>query len=109
MLVTAFGPFEKPTTRGINPLVCAKKLARFVLSNQLDGVDINYEDDFAIATGTAELWLSVFSHELRRLLPNSIISHSVKPAFFKNVGKGYHKVNQQVGYTIDFYNILYLQ
>jgi hypothetical protein len=27
----------------------------------LDGVDINYEDDFAIASGTAELWLAVFA------------------------------------------------
>lgn len=42
-----------PTTKGINPLACAKKLARFVQSNQLDGVDINYSDDTAIAAGTA--------------------------------------------------------
>lgn len=60
-MVTAFGPFEKPTTKGINPLVCARKLAKFVVSNNLDGVDINYEDDFAIASGRAELWLTVFS------------------------------------------------
>lgn len=61
MLVTAFGPFERPTTKGINPIMCAKKLAKYVLANQLDGVDINYEDDFAIASGTADLWLSAFS------------------------------------------------
>ncbi len=60
-MVTAFGPFEQPTTRGINPLICARKLAKFVISNNLDGVDINYEDDYAIASGNAELWLTVFS------------------------------------------------
>jgi len=31
-----------PTTKGINPLTCAIQLAKFVISNQLDGVDINY-------------------------------------------------------------------
>lgn len=30
VLVTAFGPFEMPTTIGINPLSCAIKLAKFV-------------------------------------------------------------------------------
>lgn len=45
--------------------MCAKKLAKFILENQLDGADINYEDDFAIAFGTAELWLSAFSQQLR--------------------------------------------
>lgn len=59
-MVTAFGPFEQPTTRGIDSLVCARKLAKFVLSNNLDGVDINYEDDYAIASGNAELWLRNF-------------------------------------------------
>lgn len=53
VLISAFGPFEMPTSKGINPLACAKKLARFVQSNQLDGVDINYSDDSAIAAGTA--------------------------------------------------------
>lgn len=89
--------------------MCAKKLAKFVLENQLDGVDINYEDDFAIASGTAELWLSAFSQQLRVELPNSIISHSIKPTYFKQPNKGYNQVNKQVGSTIDFYNILYLQ
>lgn len=98
-----------PTTRGINPLSCAKKLSKFVLLNQLDGVDINYEDDFAIASGTAELWLYAFSQELRKLLPSSIICHSVKPSYFRTAGQGYNKVNQQVGDTIDFYNILYMR
>lgn len=58
--MTAFGTFEHPTTKGINPISCAKKLAKFVLTNSLDGVDINYSDDYAIQSGTAELWLSVF-------------------------------------------------
>lgn len=80
-----------------------------MLSNNLDGVDINYEDDFAIASGTAELWLAAFSKQLRIELPNSIISHSIKPAFFKRKDKGYNKVHKEVGSTIDFYNILYMQ
>lgn len=61
-MVTAFGTFEMPTTKGINPISCAKKLAKFVLTNSLDGVDINYNDDYAIEAGTAPLWLSAFSN-----------------------------------------------
>lgn len=53
VLVSAFGAFEMPTTKGINPLACAKKLATFVINNELDGVDISYFDDFAMASGTA--------------------------------------------------------
>lgn len=42
-----------PTTKAINPIDCANKLAKFVIANHLDGVDINYFDDFAVASGTS--------------------------------------------------------
>lgn len=37
-----------------------------------------------------------------------MICHSVKPSYFRLSGQGYNKVHQQVGETIDFYNILYM-
>jgi CO dehydrogenase/acetyl-CoA synthase epsilon subunit len=98
-----------PTTKEINPIACAKKLAKFVLSNQLDGVDVKYTDDYAIAAGTASLWLTAFTQELRRLLPTHIISHSIKPSYFQSKNQGYSEVNMQVRNKIDFYNILYME
>lgn len=52
LLVSAFGATEKPTTAGIDPFVCATKLANFVLDNNLDGVDIDWEDTEALKAGT---------------------------------------------------------
>lgn len=50
-----------PTTKGVNPFACARRLSKFVLSNHLDGVDINYFDDFAFAAGTSEIWINSFT------------------------------------------------
>lgn len=47
---------DKPTTAGVDPTVCAKSLAAFVKTNDLDGVDVDYEDS-SFNTGTAEAWL----------------------------------------------------
>lgn len=43
------------------------------------------------------------------MLPNHVISHSIKPSYFKEDSKGYNLVHKQVGDTIDFYNIFYIQ
>ena len=98
-----------PTTKGVNPFACARRLSKFVLSNHLDGVDINYFDDFAFAAGTSEIWINSFTKQLRRLLPTSIITHSVKLSYLKTPEKGYNYVNNEIGNLIDFYNILYLE
>jgi chitinase len=41
-MVSAFGSTEMPTTQGFDATLCALKLADFVKSNHLDGVDIDW-------------------------------------------------------------------
>ena len=48
---------DTPTTAGVDPTTCAQNLAAFVKANDLDGVDIDYEDNNAFNTGVAEAWL----------------------------------------------------
>jgi hypothetical protein len=47
-MISAFGATEFPTTQGVDPLGCAEKLGNFVLKNNLDGVDIDWEDSGAM-------------------------------------------------------------
>lgn len=47
-MVSAFGATEFPTTNGLDPTMCAQKLGDFVLQNNLDGVDIDWEDNQAM-------------------------------------------------------------
>ena len=47
LMVSAFGATEKPTTFGYKAVDCANKLADYVSKNQLDGVDIDWEDTAA--------------------------------------------------------------
>lgn len=48
ILISAFGATEFPTTAGVDPVDCANKLGNFVLENNLDGVDIDWEDNSAM-------------------------------------------------------------
>ncbi len=59
LMVSAFGSTQTPTSAGYDPLDCAAKLAKFVTDNQLDGVDIDWEDtpSFTKADGSGENWL----------------------------------------------------
>ena len=52
ILISAFGATEFPTTAKVDPVDCAKKLASFVINNQLDGVDVDWEDNPAMEAGT---------------------------------------------------------
>lgn len=47
-MISAFGATEFPTTSKIDPIDCAVKLGTFVLENNLDGVDIDWEDNGAM-------------------------------------------------------------
>ena len=38
-----------PTTEGLGAIYCADKLAEYVNRNQLDGVDIDWEDSAAFS------------------------------------------------------------
>lgn len=83
ILVSAFGATEFPTTRGYNPEDVANNLGQFVLKNNLDGVDIDWEDNDAMEAGKGEDWLITFHKKLRSLLPNHIITHAPQAPYFK--------------------------
>ena len=51
LMVSAFGATETPTTSGIDATDCALRLADFVKSNNLDGVDVDWEDTAAFQNG----------------------------------------------------------
>lgn len=59
LMISAFGSTQTPTSAGYDPVDCAIKLAQFVIDNQLDGVDIDWEDtpSFQKADGSGENWL----------------------------------------------------
>ena len=108
ILISAFGATEFPTTNGVDPVDCANKLGNFVLQNNLDGVDIDWEDNAAMEAGKGEAWLIAFSTKLRELLPNHIICHAPQAPYFKEEyykNGAYMTVHKQVGKLIDFYNV----
>jgi hypothetical protein len=51
LLISAFGATELPTSKDANTV--ATSLANWVLANNLDGVDIDYEDNDAMTLSTA--------------------------------------------------------
>ena len=44
LLVSTFGDREFPVKSGIDPILCADKLVHYTLDNQIDGLDIDFED-----------------------------------------------------------------
>ncbi|WP_247671026.1 glycosyl hydrolase family 18 protein [Pseudoalteromonas sp. MMG005] len=90
----------------------ADSLASFVKNNQLDGVDIDYEDTPAF-TGQAGYdgaqFLISLTQELRKRLPSPdyIISHAPQPPYLEQGGymAGYVEVIEQVGQEIDWLNV----
>lgn len=108
LMVSAFGATEFPTTLKIDPIACAEKLGNYVLSNNLDGVDIDWEDNQAMEAGTGEQWLITFTQRLRAMLPNHIITHAPQAPYFcaeRYKNGAYVNIHQQVGHLIDFYNV----
>ncbi|MBQ4863909.1 hypothetical protein J8L98_19670 [Pseudoalteromonas sp. MMG013] len=90
----------------------ADSLASFVKNNQLDGVDIDYEDTAAF-TGQAGYdgaqFLISLTQELRKRLPSPdyIISHAPQPPYLEQGGymAGYVEVVEQMGQEIDWLNV----
>ena len=110
VLVSAFGSTEYPTTAGIDPITSAQSLAQFVITNQLDGVDVDYEDNSAMNNGTGVDWLISFTNELRSLLPSSlgyIITHAPQAPYFMSSYPegGYLAVDKGTDGAIDWYNV----
>lgn len=79
VIISAFGATETPTTSKADPVDLATKLATFATENELDGVDVDYEDFDAMSAGTAVPWLVTFTQTLRQKLPaGATISHARK-------------------------------
>ncbi|KAG1752140.1 glycoside hydrolase family 18 protein [Suillus lakei] len=108
LIVSAFGSTDVPTTEGYDPTTLANDLADYVLEYALDGVDVDYEDFYAMdaENGSAETWLTTFTMALRAKLPQGqyILTHARK--FSTQYASGaYLTVHQKVGSLIDWYNI----
>lgn len=72
------------------------------MANNLDGVDIDWEDTAALQAGTGEAWLITLTKTLRQLLPNAIITHAPQGPYFMGPSAlypkgGYVAVHQAVG------------
>jgi chitinase len=112
LMVSAFGSTQNPTSAGYDATDCGLKLAKFVSDNQLDGVDIDWEDSpaFQKGDGSGENWLITLTKVLRANLPTgSIITHAPQAPYFSGKALypkgGYMTVDQTVGSMIDFYNV----
>jgi chitinase len=110
VFVSAFGDSDYPT--GKDPSSVGKALANFVITNQLDGVDIDYEDNNAMNQGIGEQWLITLTTTLRSALGTSrLISHAPQAPYFMGSPQypsgGYLTVDQKAGSSIDWYNIQY--
>lgn len=82
LMVGAFGTTEHPTTVWVEPMELAGNLSKFVMENNLDGVDVDWEDNEAMKNGKGVDWLVRFSAVLRQNLPSHIISHSPQAPYF---------------------------
>lgn len=107
VLVSAFGSTDTPTA--CCPHTVATALAQFVRRNQLDGVDLDYEDNAAMEAGKGEAWVITCTRTLRQLLPAKqgyILTHAPQAPYFmpppQYPGGGYTFVNQEVGEDIDW-------
>ena len=54
LMVTAFGDSNTPTTSGADPITTANTFAAWVIQNQLDGIDVDYEDFQAFNAGNGK-------------------------------------------------------
>ncbi len=122
VLVSAFGATQFPTTQGIPATACGENLAQFVMDNQLDGVDLDYEDNAAMENGTAVPWLVEMTSAMLKKFKASgkryIILHAPQAPYFmdgkypKNYvalhNSGLHDGSTMGdhidGYLVQFYN-----
>lgn len=95
-----------------DPNKLAGLLAEFVKANQLDGIDIDFEDTGAF-TGTAGYdgaqFLIALTKELRALLPSPqyLITHAPQPPYLQQGSgmDGYVPLVTEVGQDIDWLNV----
>lgn len=62
----------------LDPKKTCSELANFVKDNNLDGCDLDYEDNAAFNAGRAESWLIECTKSIREILPvgKYILSHA---------------------------------
>ena len=109
-----FGETELPVTKGLDPTQLAGQMAQFVLSNDVDGIDVDWEETTLVTdptkSGVGEAWLATFTPTLRQTLPQGqfILSHAPLGPWFQPgfcPGGCYLTVDKTVGSLIDWYNI----
>ena len=119
MLVSAFGSTSNPTTSSIDPTAVGNNLALFVIENQLDGVDLDYEDNIAMEAGTAVPWLVKMTKPMLQTFhtqdPNHkfFINHAPQAPYFMEGKYPQNYIaffntsigNGIVGDYIDFFNV----
>ncbi|KAI1793544.1 glycoside hydrolase [Ganoderma leucocontextum] len=65
LIVSAFGETDRLTTSGADPTRTANSMAKFIKTQKLDGIDVDYEDLAAMnkGDGKAEAWgQSILTH-----------------------------------------------
>ncbi|OSD06759.1 glycoside hydrolase family 18 protein [Trametes coccinea BRFM310] len=112
IIVSAFGSSDAPTSTNADPVDTANTMAQWVLDNQLDGIDVDYEDLNAMDArdGKAEKWIVTFTQTLRQKLPKGhyLLTHAPVAPWFSpkfNTTGAYITVDQQAGDLIDWYNV----
>lgn len=109
IMVSAFGATYNPTSS--DPTGECTKLANFVVQYNLDGIDLDYEDNDAMKRGEAEQWLISCTKAIRQVLPQGqyILTHAPQAPYFSGFhgykNGGYVTVHQEVGDLIDWYNV----
>ncbi|KAJ7262368.1 glycoside hydrolase superfamily [Mycena rebaudengoi] len=109
--ISALGAEEAPTTNNIDAKKLAKKMAKWVKDNDVDGIDVDYEDMKAMAAGKSEQWIIDFTKQLYSELDRThIINHAPIAGWFtpprdELPGGGYRKVHKEFGHMVDWYNI----
>jgi chitinase len=112
--VSIFGATDYPLTHNGDPAAIAADVAKFVMANNLDGVDVDYEDSASFnAAADGENFLINLTKALRSALPSPqyTISHAPQSPYFTSANwypqGAYLKVHKEAGDLIDFYNIQY--
>ena len=86
VLISAFGASSFPTSMGIPATACGENLAQFVIDMQLDGVDLDYEDNAAMESGTAVPWLIEMTNAMIKKFKATgkkyIITHAPQAPYF---------------------------
>ena len=111
IVVSAFGATDFPTSAGASASETCDDITEFVLANQLDGVDLDWEDNAAMEAGTGEAWLIECVKTIRARLPRDeyVVTMAPQGPYFTDIG--YYPngamlaVDAAVGAEIDWYNV----